>query len=150
MLATPSPPAGFQFSIRLLLTATAAIAAAIAAVVAEPTWQSCLALEFLGVFFASIAVIAAFKSHGTLRVFWIAAAVPATGGAATYFVYGCLAGASSMMMEPGDTLMMVVGGVRIALPVLWCMSLANGLLCGLVSWAVWPGRGTAAGIARPS
>ena len=72
--------------------------------------------------------------------------MPAAGGAATYFLYGCLAGASSMMMEPGDKLVMVVGGLRLALPVLWCLSLANGLFCGLVYWAVWPARGTAAAI----
>ncbi|HEV3340673.1 MAG TPA: hypothetical protein VG125_09960 [Pirellulales bacterium] len=85
-------PSRFQFSIRLLLIATAVIAAAVAAVAAEPTWQSCLALEFLSLVFASIAILAAFKSQGSLRVFWVAAAVPAGGGAATFFVYGCIAG----------------------------------------------------------
>ncbi|HWB13511.1 MAG TPA: hypothetical protein VG826_30075 [Pirellulales bacterium] len=136
-------PSRFQFSIRLLLVVTAAIAAAVAAVAAEPAWQSCLALEFLAMLFASIAVIAATKSHGAFRVFWIAVAVPASGGAATYFVYGCLAGASAMMLDPGDALVMVLGGVRVALPAIWCLSLANGFVCGLVCWAVWPRNGSA-------
>lgn len=143
MLDTPdtvAPPSRLQYSIRSLLIATAVVAAAVAAVVAEPTWQSCVALEFLGVFSASITIIAACKSRGAFRVCWIAAALPLTGGAAIYFVYGCLAGLSSMMMEPGETLVMICGGLRVALPVLWCLSLANGLLCGLVYRASWPGR----------
>jgi hypothetical protein len=142
MSNTPDPSASSfraQFSIRLMLIATAAIAAAVAAASAEVSWQSCLALEFLGLLFASIAVIAAVKSRGALRVFWIAAAVPAGGGAAIYFFYACLAGASSMMTDPDETLVMVAGGVRIALPVLWCLSLANGLLCGLIYGVIWPG-----------
>jgi len=121
MLDTPPIPHSsscFQFSIRQLLIATAAIAAALAAASAEASWQSCLALEFLGILFASIAIIAAFKSHGAFRVFWIAAAVPASGGAAVYLVYGCIAGMSSIMMAPDETLVMILGGLRLALPVL--------------------------------
>ncbi|HVX15507.1 MAG TPA: hypothetical protein VHC22_30245 [Pirellulales bacterium] len=131
---------GFQFSIRLLLIATAAIGAAVAAVAAETSWKSCLALEFLGILFASIAILAACKSHGALRVFWIAATVPATGGAAIYFFYGCVAGGSSMLTEPADTLVMILGGLRIALPVIWCLSLANGVACALVWSAIRSGK----------
>jgi hypothetical protein len=130
-------PPRFQFSIRLMLVATAAIAAAVGAALPEPSWQSCLALEFLAFFFASIGVMAAFKSRGAFRVFWIAATTPASGGAAVYFFYGCLAGASSIMTEPAETLVMVTGGMRVALPVLWCFSLANGALCGLIYCLIW-------------
>jgi hypothetical protein len=66
-----------------------------------------------------------------LRVFWGGAAVPAAGAAATYFVYACLACASAMI-EPAEALVMVASGVRVSLPVIWCLSLANGLLCALV------------------
>jgi hypothetical protein len=132
-------PSRFQFSIRLLLIVTAAVAAAVGAVVAEPSWQSCLALEFVAVLFASIAVVAAFKSKGVFRVFWVAAAVPTSAATGTYFVYGCLATASSMMIDPAEALVMATSGLRVALPVLWCLSLANGLLCGLVYRAVWSG-----------
>jgi hypothetical protein len=131
-------PSHFQFSLRVMFVATAATAAAIAAALPEPSWQSCLALEFLAFFFASIGVMAAFKSRGAFRVFWIAATTPASGGAAVYFFYGCLAGLSSIMTEPGETLVMVTGGMRVALPVLWCFSLANGFLCCLLYWLLWP------------
>ena len=140
MLDTPRAPCGFQFSIRLLLLATAAIAAAVAAASAEPSWQSCIALEFLAVLFASVAVMAACRSRGAFRVFWIAAAVPASGAAATYFIYGCIAGMSSMMMDPDETLVMILGGLRLALPVVWCISLANGALCSIVYAMVWAAK----------
>jgi hypothetical protein len=122
-----------QFSIRLLLMATAAIAAVLAAAKPKPTWQSCLAMESLAVFFASIAVMAVVKCRGGLRVFWIAAATPASIAAVTYFIYACIAGMSSMMMDSSETLLMIAGGTRFSLPVIWCVSLANGMIC----WAVW-------------
>ena len=132
------PRGGFQFSIRLMLIATAAIAAAIAAVLAEPSWQSCLALEFLGFFFASIAIVAAIKSRGALRVFWAAAAVPAAGGTAPSFIYGLLAASTaSSFADPDEAFMMITSGLRLTFPVLWCFCLANGLLCGLIYELLW-------------
>src|SRR5581483_6454480 len=128
----------FQFSIRLLLITTAAVAAAVAAVAAEPSWQSCLALLFLGFFFASIAVVAAFKSRGALRVFWAAAAVPAAGGTAPSFIYGLLAASTaSSFTEPDNAFMMITSGLRLTFPLLWCFCLANGFLCGLIYWLLW-------------
>ena len=133
-------PGRIQFSIRLLLLATAAIAAAFAAASPEPTWQSCVALEFLAIVFASIAVTAALKSRGGARVFWFAAAAPALGAATTHLVFACIATASASFTEPEDSLLMVASGLRVSLPVIWCLSLANGFVCCLVHGLAWPSK----------
>jgi hypothetical protein len=61
----------FQFSIRFLLLATAAVAA----VCAEPLVASELATDCLNLLFATAAIFGVTQTNGKLRAFWIGTAV---------------------------------------------------------------------------
>jgi|SRR5215469_89699 len=66
----------FQFSIRFLLVATAAVAAGVAAIRAfEPTAASILAINCLTVLFATAAILAVTQTSGKVRTFWIGTAI---------------------------------------------------------------------------
>ncbi|HVX16295.1 MAG TPA: hypothetical protein VHC22_34230 [Pirellulales bacterium] len=84
-----SNPRRFQFSIRVMLVATASVAAVVGAMVAEPSPWSCLALGSLSVLFASVSIMTACMSTGRFRAFWTWTAVPAFLGAVgvSIFIY---------------------------------------------------------------
>ena len=64
----------FQFSIRFLFVATVAVAAGTAAIRAEPSPWSNLAIECLSCAFAASAMLGVARTTERLRAFWIGAA----------------------------------------------------------------------------
>jgi hypothetical protein len=124
------PPARFQFSIRLMLVATAAVAAAMAAYRAEHSWQGRLAINGLTVFSATAAILGVIQTSGKLRAFWLGAAFVLIITAVRAF-------------DELDQL----GWFQSGAPILesesiawmfWCASPVNGLLVLLLHWLFWP------------
>lgn len=129
-----------QFSVRSLMVATAAVAAAVAALVAEPSWASLAAMLELSTLFAALAVVFGVRSNGRAKVFWIGAAVPA-GLAAIYACWqlgGVVYGWIDFQMLHEKPNHIHVGSARIGLTVLWCLAPINGLLCVVIHWLIWP------------
>ena len=135
------PPARFQFSIRLMLVATAAVAAAVGAVTAEPSWLSLAVLEFLTIFFAAASVIVLRQATGNWRTFLIGVvvghcmAVVAGGHVIPWFVpyqHGL------NVSELEDYAAGAAQSLRYILPAIWCAAPINGLLCVLIHWLIWP------------
>jgi hypothetical protein len=113
----------FQFSIRFLLVATAAVAAGAATAHAEPSKVTMLATQFLSLVFGTGAVIGVYQTTGAVRVFWIGTAIalcPAVFQSAhgPLFVFGDVGGA---MAYP-------------SVWPLWCVAPINGLVAILLYW----------------
>jgi hypothetical protein len=136
-------PNRLQFSIVSIFVATTAAASAIAAVVAEPSWLSLLALYCVNTIFAVTAVISATETEGKLKIFWIGVTLalapslvmqgvsigwvlPHQGFASTY------AGLEKMAASSAN-------GVRFTLAAIWCLSIPNGLLAVLI-YSLFYGR----------
>ena len=136
-------PKRLQFSIAFIFIAITAVAIAIAAVVAEPSWISFLVLHYLNACFAATAIISAQETRGRLRAFCIGVTVglapslmaqgiaiawvlPHTGFAELY------AGMAKMAVAAAN-------GERFTLPAIWCLSIPNGLL-GVFIYSLFFGR----------
>ncbi len=78
MTAKPEPhlAAKPQFSIRLLLVATTAVAAAVGVFVAEPSLVSLTAFMGLSIFYASFSFLLYTLSIGRFKMFWFGTAGP--------------------------------------------------------------------------
>lgn len=134
--------ARFQFSIRTILVATAAVAGAVAATNVKSGLVAVLAWGSIASFLCSLATIAATMTSGRLRAFWIGAAIPATA-AVVFAVHVC----SSIMvdslsydsldvdMEPYFRLCLLE--LRAGLPIVWCVALTNGAACVFAHWLIW-------------
>lgn len=119
-----------QFSIRTMLVATAAVAAAMAAYRAEHTWQGRLAINGLTVLSATLAILAAIQTSGKLRAFWVGSALVLIITAARAFeeldeLGWFLSGAPNLQSETIAWMF-------------WCAAPVNGLLAALLHWLIWP------------
>ncbi|HWB10316.1 MAG TPA: hypothetical protein VG826_13885 [Pirellulales bacterium] len=134
------PPARFQFSIRLMLVATAAVAMGAGAVTTPLGWHSLPVLLLLGIAFASIAVMGAVSTQGRPRAFWIGFALAAGLAAilATAMVFGVIIDLveSDRWDEFGSS--RLIKATRLSMSVLWCAGLLNGFFCVLVHRLIWP------------
>lgn len=134
--------ARFQFSIRLLLVATAAVAGAVAAISAEPSWQSLAGLECLTMFFATASVVAMRRTCGKVQTFWIGSAVGfsvavvCAGHVLPWFV-PYQKGVD--VAELRDYSAGAAQSLRLVLPAIWCMALVNGILAVLLQWFFFDG-----------
>lgn len=128
----------FQFSIRFVLVATAAIAAGAAAVCAKPSWQSSLALGCLSVLFSTAGIVAAKQVDGHLQTFWIGTAVVLALGPVFAMSFAAWFG---MLLSLGPTkspkefMEGYAWGapiLKLVLPGIWCAAPVNGLVAVLV------------------
>ena len=67
----------FQFSLRLLLAAVAAVSVTAAVLIAEPTWQAGLALLFLSMLYPAVFLTGVLTANRTRRAICIGALIPA-------------------------------------------------------------------------
>jgi hypothetical protein len=126
----------FQFSIRVVLGMTAAIGTAIGAVVAEPSWQSLIALEGVSLFFSAFAVIAALRTKRSVQAFWIgnsiafcAATILATSDLPSFLLRVYLLNGK---LEQADLHFAAAAQcVQFMLAAFWCAAPANGLLAAV-------------------
>jgi hypothetical protein len=123
MPSTAAHRAAFSFSIRSLLVATAAVAAAVGAVTTEPSWQSCLALEGLSLWFSTAGITAALNSRGPKKSFWICAAVPTTVVAGTFVLV-----VLEDHLDSFDDLEQAAKWMRVTFPIVWGFSFASGII----------------------
>lgn len=139
----------FQFSIRFLLVATAAIGGVVAAVVARPSWRSSLALGCLSLLLSTAGVVAARRTDGPLQLFWIGtAAVLALGPifAASFGAWLAIIWNTPLGYEQaigGTALDQYVWGarvLRVVLPAIWCAAPINGLVAVFLNWLFAPRR----------
>lgn len=126
-----------QFSIRLLLVATAAAAGGLAAVCAERSFQSAFAINGLTVAFATVAIVAVSRTRGSVQMFWVGTAVVL--GMASYLacwssVWLC------MCMEDGTDPSMGFTIQNRFFWVLWCAAPINGLFAVVVDRLFAPRR----------
>jgi hypothetical protein len=136
MTRSPQAAKPLQFSIRLMLVATAAVAAGIASIRAETTAEAILAIDGLTVLFASAAILGVTQTSGKLRTFWIGTAM-LLGPAAFFSVQS----ASSVWIYIGQgRLGELTGWWEVARQVwpIWCAAPVNGLLAIFLHWLFWP------------
>jgi hypothetical protein len=136
----------FQFSIRFLLVATAAIAAGTAAVCAKPSWPSSLALGCLSVLFSTAGIVAAKQASGNLQTFWIGTAVVLALGPVFAMSFAAWFG-MLMSLGPSKPPQEFMEGhawgaplLKLVLPGLWCAAPINGLVAVLLHWLFAPNR----------
>jgi hypothetical protein len=132
-----------QFSIRLLLVATAAVAAAVGAVTAKPSWKSLVALECLTMFLATGSLIVLRQATGNRRTFWIGVTVGHSmaivcGGHVIPWFMPYQHGLDVSQIE--DYAAGAAQSLRFILPAIWCAAPVNGLLCVVIHWLLWPGE----------
>lgn len=125
----------FQFSIRRLVAATAAIAGSAGAVVARPSWQSLVAMEGMALFFITSAAIAARHASGAMRAFWIGclmsfgmAAIVASAGLPWFLIWDLLT--NGKIEQAG--LALIAESLEIPLAAFWCAAPANGLIAAAI------------------
>jgi hypothetical protein len=129
----------FQFSIRLMLVATAAVAAAFWVITSEPGWPSLMSLVFFAIAFATVSTIAAVCSGGRLRVFWV--------GASVMLIVGALIAVAGVMWLPfsvgrpslesyefTDRVLILSSFLRTSVAAFWLFAPFNGIICALVHW----------------
>lgn len=122
----------FQFSLRLLLISITLVCAAMAAYRVEHSWGGRLAIHGLTWFFATASILGAMQTTGRLKAFWIGTAFVLSITAVSTFeqVWSTLVFHTSdpyLHRESVDWQ-------------LWCIALANGLLCLLVYCMFWAGE----------
>jgi len=114
----------FQFSIRMLLVATAAVAVAVAAGRAQSSFQSAFVINGLTVAFNTAAIVAVMQTSGKVRTFWV-------GTAAVLCPASCMAGLSSMalffLITSASPYSPQGFGDNRFFWLLWCAALVNGL-----------------------
>jgi len=133
----------FQFSIRFLLAATVAVAAAFGVARAEPSWQISLAMDALTALFLTAAIIGAIQTSGEARAFWIGTVVVLLSA-----FYGASENACvvlSYLVAYWDGVLPGVGGLMPSdvrgggfLWVLWCAAPVNGLFAAFLHWLFAP------------
>ena len=129
-----------QFSIRVLLVITAAVAASLNVAVPPSSLAKMVALEALAVLFASISTTLALASPGALCGFWIGVSICAGLAAMLATVNLPL-----LVMVAKDEASRAVCDFGMAeltqswvVPALWCLAPVNGLLCVFVRWLASP------------
>jgi hypothetical protein len=129
-----------QFSIRLLLMATAGIAAALGAVTAPPGWHTLPIILLAGIGYAAMSIIFAVMTKRRIRAFWIGFAVAA--GLAAIVAAGVAvvrileAVETNGWHDAGDS--RLLQATRLAMAGLWCAGVVNGAFCAVVHRLVWP------------
>jgi hypothetical protein len=121
----------FQFSIRLILVVTASIGGVCAAVSAQPSWKSLIALECLTMFFVTWGVIFMKQTDGDLHYFWFGTAVGFSMAAvcAAHVIPWFVPYEHGVpVAELGDYAAGAAQSLRIVLPVTWLAALVNGTL----------------------
>lgn len=124
----------FQFSIRLLLVATACIALAVAAISAKPSWPSMFALELLSVGFATISIDAAIGTTGKVRSFWIGVSVPNVLAAVLAVMAICVCYPVLDFKVSHQFFEAVVDFIRFGIVPFWLFAPLNGVLVLLLKW----------------
>ncbi|HWB14571.1 MAG TPA: hypothetical protein VG826_35430 [Pirellulales bacterium] len=126
----------FQFSIRFLLLVTVGIAAGTAAVRAEPSAKSALAVECLTVAFATVAIVGVKETCGKLRTFWIGTAI-VLGPLAIYAVQKSIFPLACVLKTTEH--IGTFDGHNYVWP-LWCLAPANGVLAVFIQWLFSPNK----------
>lgn len=121
----------FQFSIRLMLAATAVVASAVWATDAKPS-VSTLAIFALSMVFTSVSILAYTLTTGTLRTFWLGVMVPTgTQAIATVLLLALVLrahdGFESLSQDMSTAL-----SLRNTAIIAWCFAPINGLVCAIV------------------
>jgi hypothetical protein len=136
------PPSRIQFSIRLLLVATAAIAAAVGAVAAEPSLWSMIAMTALSVIFLTVPVIACFETVGRCRAVWVGVAL-SLGLAAAPTI--CMLASGISLMDEDTTIdwsSAAIDNIRYMDAGWWAFAPINGLIAVLIHWLFFERRPT--------
>ena len=125
----------FQFSIRLMLVVTAAVAAALAAVCAERSFQSAFAINGLTVAFTTAAIVAVIQTRARMQSFW-------AGTVVVLVPTSILACWSSvwlwMCIEAGSDLLQSSHTQYRFLWLFWCVAPINGLFAVVLNWLFAP------------
>jgi hypothetical protein len=125
-----------QFSLRTLLAAVAAVGIGAASLVAEPTWQSLVALEFVSILYATIGLIGVVETSGRVRSFWMGVSLPCGLAAllAVIFLPLCFAyhDIIAYQIVLPELAQYIAEFLRPILGLFWLASLVNGLLGVLV------------------
>ncbi|HVX15117.1 MAG TPA: hypothetical protein VHC22_28250 [Pirellulales bacterium] len=137
-------PQRVQFSLRLLLVATAVVAGATATVAAKPSLVSVISTLACAVLLFSVSTLAFMKTGGTPKAFWLGMAIP-TGIAAVALVVSTrdfvwVASYSSALSAISDELARSRDADRLVAATAWCIAPINGALCAFIHWLIWPNR----------
>lgn len=121
----------FQFSIRFLLVATAAVAAGVAAFRLEPSLIAVVALDSVALFFATTAIVGVRQTVGRVQAFWMGTAFVLVLSA----VYVAMEASElppfllpADAFSPGEWGTGRVKNHRLVLGVFWSLAPINGLL----------------------
>lgn len=127
----------FQFSIRLMLVATALIAVGAWVFTWEPSAPALIAMPAIVTSLVTLSAFACCSTTGKAKVFWFGFTIPVAIGilAATSEAQASLYAWHQRAFENMLPLQCVV--VRDTL--LGCLAFApiNGVVCALVHWAIW-------------
>ena len=120
-----------QSSIRIILAATAAVGAVLAAAVAKPSFQAAFAINGLTMGLATGAIVAVIETKGRLQAFW--------AGTAVVLVYALvIAGWSSHLfyihIATGLAYPVNFYGDSHFLWCFWCVAPINGLFAMVLDW----------------
>lgn len=128
-----------QFSILQLLVATAVVAVAAGAFVAEMSWTVIITRVTLAFAFASCACWASSTTKGAQKLFWTGVAVPLVFGAFRSFqCFSSILHSMKSITLHADIEQELIAHDFLMVPILWCIAPVNGLLCIFVRWLIWP------------
>ena len=120
----------FQFSIRFVLLATAAVAAGAAAIRTDPSWQSTLAIDCVTVLYATGALIGISQARGKMRSFWIGTSLVLTVAA-----IHAIDGITRLLTPQYSTGILLFHWVMWKV---WCAALVNGVVAVFIHWVCAP------------
>jgi hypothetical protein len=129
----------FQFSIRMLLLATALIASALGAILAKQSWQAGLWVAFVAHMLPSAFLAGALYTRGPSQAFCAGAVFPATA-ALLFLVFESWATSSSTVEDPFVDFFESIAdsGSKNILTVFWSGIPVIGILCMTFRWLLKP------------